>query len=102
APAFIYEAVNVMRLLPYCTGNIKIIDFGASYFLNHPPAGLATPLSACPSEYLRDGKFGKESDVWAFANTLFEIRAGHPLTTSLMGGEDEALWQIQTLLGSLP
>lgn len=102
APEFIYEAIDVMRLLPYCTGHVKIIDFGASYFLNSPSAGLATPLSACSPEYLRDGKFGKESDVWAFAGTLFEMRAGHPLITSVWGGEDEVLAQIQTILGAFP
>jgi len=102
APEFIYGAIDAMRLLPYCTGNVKIIDFGASYFLNSPPVGLATPLSACSPEYLRDGKFGKESDVWAFAVTLFEMRAGHPLITSVWGGEDEVLGQIQTILGTFP
>ncbi|KAL2063913.1 hypothetical protein VTL71DRAFT_4407 [Oculimacula yallundae] len=102
APKFIYEAADAMRLLPYCTGNIKIIDFGASYFLNNPPAGLATPVNSCAPEYLRGGKFGKECDVWAFANTLFEIRSGYPLITQLMGGGEEALIQIQTMLGSLP
>ncbi|XMA19831.1 hypothetical protein WAI453_012622 [Rhynchosporium graminicola] len=102
APDLIYECIDPMRLLPYCKGNIKIIDFGASYFLNNPPTGLATPLIACAPEYLRDGKFGKEADVWAFANTLFEIRAGFPLMTQLMGGNDEVLYQIQSMLGSLP
>ncbi|KAH9222372.1 kinase-like domain-containing protein [Leptodontidium sp. 2 PMI_412] len=81
APEHLYEKADLTRLLSYRTGNLKIIDFGESFFLNDAP---------------------KASDVWALACTIFEMRAGFPLFESFMGQDGDALRSILMRLGSAP
>jgi serine/threonine-protein kinase SRPK3 len=102
APKYLYEPVDIMRLLPRATSNIKLIDFGNSFFVDDPPNTIGTPASFRAPELLLENKFGKESDVWALACTIFEIRAGSPLFPAFMGGTAEALWQIEHALGNVP
>ena len=102
APQFLYEPVDIMRLLPRATGNIKLIDFGNAFFANNPPKSVGTPACFRAPELILENKFGKESDAWALACTIFEIRAGNPLFPAFMGGTAEALWQIGHALGNVP
>ena len=47
-------------------------------------------------------RYDEKSEIWALACLLFEIRAGNPLFTSIMGGADEAIQQIVQMKGKLP
>lgn len=105
APKFMYEPANVMKFLPYCTGNIKLIDFGTSFFLDiHETEAedSGTPICFCSPELLQEGRSSKASDVWALGCTIFEIWAGDKLFTSFMGSGGEVLGQMESLLGPLP
>jgi serine/threonine-protein kinase SRPK3 len=103
APRFLYEPVDIMRLLPRATGNMKLIDFGNAFFVNYPPKNIGTPNCFRAPELLLEDQIGKESDVWALACTIFEIRAGNPLFTPFMGGTKmEALGLIADALGTIP
>jgi serine/threonine-protein kinase SRPK3 len=103
APQFLYEPADIMRLLPRATGNIKLIDFGNAFFVHDSPKNIGTPSCFRAPELLLEDKIGKESDVWALACTIFEIRAGSPLFTPFMGGTKmEALGLIADALGTIP
>jgi serine/threonine-protein kinase SRPK3 len=103
APQFLYEPADIMRLLPRATGNIKLIDFGNAFFVNDPHKNIGTPNCFRAPEFLLENKFGKESDIWALACTIFEIRAGNPLFVPFLGGsEKEVLGLIRDALGNVP
>ncbi|KAF8855453.1 kinase-like protein, partial [Acephala macrosclerotiorum] len=102
APKYAIEPANTMNLLPYWTGNIKIIDFGTVYSLNDPPENLSTPFPSCPPEFLLFDKVGKEADIWALGVLIYKIRAGKELFPEITGGDWEVLTQMEEVLGPIP
>ncbi len=102
APKFIYRPADLMRLGAYFTGNIKAIDFGEAFFLDDPPEGLSTPANFSSLELLRDNKAGKESDVWALACTIYEMRARQSLFEIQFGIDESVLPQMERLLRPFP
>ncbi|CZR57707.1 uncharacterized protein PAC_07596 [Phialocephala subalpina] len=101
APKYAIEPANALNLLPYWTGNIKIIDFGTVYSLNDPPKDLNTPFSSCPPEYLLFDKVGKEADIWALGVLIYKIRACKDLFPDIMGEDWEVLTQMEEFLGPI-
>jgi serine/threonine protein kinase len=83
-------------------GNIIIIDFGTSFFLDKPPEDVGTPASFCSPKLLLQRVAGKPSDVWALACTIFEMRNGEPLFESFVFGEEDVLQSMIGALGPLP
>ena len=102
APEHLYEKADLTRLIKYRTGNLKIVDFGESFFLNDVPEGLGTPARFCSPELMLEKKCSKASDVWALACTIYEMRSGVTLFQSCMGTDEEALGAILTRLGPAP
>ncbi|KAG4432860.1 hypothetical protein IFR05_011660 [Cadophora sp. M221] len=102
APEHLYEKADFTRLINYRTGNLGIVDFGESFFLNDAPQGLGTPARFCSPELMLERKCSQVSDVWALACTIFEMRAGYTLFQSFVASDEEALGSILTRLGSAP
>ena len=102
APTYLVEAMSDIKA-QYVTETIFIIDFGQSFFLEHPPAdGVGTPLSYRAPEAIFDLKAGACSDVWALACTIFEIRAGQALFEAFFSTREEIVRQIVQTFGKLP
>jgi serine/threonine protein kinase len=102
APDFLYHSAALTRLSNFFTGNIVVIDFGTSFFLDKPPAGLSKPPAQfCSPELILQKQKSRASDVWALACTIFEVRAGSPLFESFIFGEEDVLESIIGTLGPL-
>ncbi|CZT49989.1 uncharacterized protein RSE6_10901 [Rhynchosporium secalis] len=102
APEHVYERADLTRLAKYATGNLKIVDFGESFFLSDAPEGLGTPARFCSPELMPEKNCGKASDVWALACTIFEMRSGLHLFDAFLGSDGEALGSILDLIGPAP
>jgi serine/threonine protein kinase len=103
APNFLYHSAAMTRLSSFFTGNIIIIDFGNSFFLDKPPAGLSKPPAQfCSPEFILQKQKSRSSDVWALACTIFEVRAGSPLFESFIFGDEDVLESMIGILGPLP
>jgi serine/threonine protein kinase len=103
APNFLYHSAAMTRLSSFFTGNIIIIDFGNSFFLDKPPAGLSKPPAQfCSPEFILQKQKSRSSDVWALACTIFEVRAGSPLFGSFIFGDEDVLKSMIGILGPLP
>ncbi|KAI9052330.1 hypothetical protein LZ554_003680 [Drepanopeziza brunnea f. sp. 'monogermtubi'] len=90
APKFLYEAADLTRLLGRRTGNIRVIDFGESFFVdNSPEEGVGTPADFRSPELLLENKCGKGSDIWALALTVFELRLQSRLFRSFVFPDSE-------------
>ncbi|KAL4762388.1 kinase-like domain-containing protein [Aspergillus foveolatus] len=63
-----------------CCHQIRIADFGESFIAgNPPPHGSGIPFQYAAPEVALDEKAGKESDIFALAATMYEIRFGNRL-----------------------
>ena len=84
--------------------SIVVIDFGQSFDTKQPPAEYnpATAILYCPPETLFDNKFSFASDIWELACTIFEIRAGYSLISSLFANKSTIVRDAVELFGKLP
>ncbi|KAF9511351.1 hypothetical protein BS47DRAFT_1346871 [Hydnum rufescens UP504] len=84
--------------------DIVLIDFGQSFFADHPPPNYApaTPLHYLSPEAFFESRTSFPSDIWALGCTIFEIRAGSPLFDPFLGSDTLILKQIVEVLGKLP
>ena len=82
---------------------IRLIDFGISFFESAPPEYLGTPAAAMAPEGWFENSYGKSSDIWALGCALWELRAASPLLEHTWGGNaPEAVFIITTILGEPP
>jgi serine/threonine-protein kinase SRPK3 len=103
APKYLVEPADLSQLNSYLTGNIRVIDFGESFFLGNPRNKSGTPPAFRAPEifFNRNVLNGKASDVWALACTIYEIRAGHALFEIEFGDENTIQNQIIKALGPI-
>lgn len=105
APTQVVRPTDYTPLIPHLLEkSIHLVDMGEAFHINDPPAkGLGTPASYCAPECRFDLAASSQSDIWALACTIFEIRAGCPLFENFIGTyDDEVLPQIVTMLGKMP
>lgn len=103
APEFLYVPVETLVFIPYCSGNIRMIDFGEAFFANKStPHGPGTPYSICSPEYLRGSKYEKASDIWALACLIYTLRFGNAMFGYVSGGAPEWLQDIEYVVGDVP
>lgn len=81
-----------------------LVDFGESFpFAKQlKPDQIGIPVMYQAPETIFESKLTSTSEVWSLACLLFEIRAGNPLFTSIMGGRDEIMQQMVQMKGRLP
>lgn len=103
APQYIVEPAS-MPNSKYLTHDILLVDFGETFSFKKPPgpADIGIPLMYSAPETLFESKLSPASEVWSFACVLFEIRAGNPLFTSIMGSRDEIIQQMVQMKGRPP
>jgi serine/threonine-protein kinase SRPK3 len=110
APAGPQGPVKVVEAVQYSdigekqlTGNVRIIDFGESFFLSKPPPGfLGTPAGYFAPEMLFGWSASAASDVWALGCLIFEVHASRPLICVFFGRLDEALSEVVHTIGPVP
>jgi len=101
-PATVIRPTDYTALIPdYLEKSVSLVDMGETFHLNTPPAkGLSTPASYCAPECHFDLAASTQTDIWALACTIFEIRAGYQLFQVFMGEyEEEVAQQVITALG---
>ncbi|KAK4554930.1 hypothetical protein LTR86_008078 [Recurvomyces mirabilis] len=84
--------------------DIVLVDFGEAFSFDHPPKAedIGIPLMYRAPETIFDGRYDSRSEIWALACVMYEIRAGDPLFTSLMGTKDEIIMQWVQMKGRMP
>lgn len=81
---------------------IRVVDFGESYFLSSPPGFLEIPEHYLPPEaIINGGIIGVGCDLWALGCTIYEIQVQVPLFYMLTS-TDELLAEMVYLFGKLP
>lgn len=103
APQYLVRPID-SRSIPamYLTGDAGIIDFGESCGFSVPPKDLGLPANYCAPEILFHQQPEAQSDIWALACTLFEIRSGQQLLQGVFADEDDILMQMVQLFGKFP
>lgn len=103
-PGKIVEAVQYSKIgAKQLTGNVRIIDFGESFFLSQPPPRLlGTPAGYFAPEMLFGYSASAASDVWALGCLIFEVHAFRPLICVFFGRLDEALSGVAHTIGPVP
>jgi serine/threonine protein kinase len=104
-PPTVICPTDYTALIPdFLEKSVHLVDMGEAFHLNSPPAkGLGTPASYCAPECHFDCAATTQTDIWALACTIFEIRAGYPLFETFLGEyEDEVASQVVTALGKMP
>lgn len=103
APRYVVEAAN-MPHTDHLASDIYLIDFGESFRFEEPPRieNVGLPFMYRAPETIFTAQYNQHSEIWALACLLFEIRAGNPLFTSIMGGADEVIQQMVQMIGKLP
>jgi serine/threonine protein kinase len=86
----------------YISKQARLIDFGESFKVSHPPENLGIPGSYRSPELILDKTPGIGSDLWALGCTLFEIRTGRKLFAPFDNEDDEYIDAMVRVLGKLP
>ncbi|RFU33797.1 hypothetical protein B7463_g2524, partial [Scytalidium lignicola] len=73
APKRVVQAVDFSSICLNSLGDIRITDFGQSFFAKTPPDGLGTPPSFLAPEMCFGFPPSEKSDIWALACLIFEI-----------------------------
>ncbi|CBF87080.1 putative protein kinase [Aspergillus nidulans FGSC A4] len=86
-----------------CCHQIRIADFGESFIAgNPPPHGSGIPFQYAAPEVALDEKAGKESDIFALAATMYEIRFGNRLFRIQEDGVEAYVHFMVKYCGRLP
>jgi serine/threonine-protein kinase SRPK3 len=110
APAGVHGPKKIVEAIRYSnmdnqllTGNVRIIDFGESFFLSKPQVGLlGIPAAYFAPETLFGWSASAASDVWALACLIYEVLTMRPLICIFFGRLDEALSEVVQTLGPFP
>ncbi|CAK3998086.1 CMGC SRPK kinase [Lecanosticta acicola] len=103
APRYIVGPTSIPPT-DFRTSDIYLVDFGESFRGEEPPRieNIGLPFMYRAPETIFTPQYNQNSEIWALACLLFEIRAGNPFFTSIMGGADEILQQMVQQKGKLP
>lgn len=102
APKRVVQAVNFSSIGINSLGNIRITDFGQSFFAKNPPDGLGTPPSFFAPEMCFGFPPSEKSDIWALACLTFEIQNSMRLFPIVFDNVYIMIGTIVNVLGSLP
>ncbi|TAQ91209.1 hypothetical protein B7494_g391 [Chlorociboria aeruginascens] len=102
APKRVVQAVNFSNIGPKSLGNIRIIDFGQSFFAKNPPDDLGTSPSFFAPEICFGFPPSKNSDIWALACLIFEIQSSRMLFPMVFDNVYIMLGTIAGVLGPFP
>ena len=102
APKKVVQAVNFSNIGLNLLGNIRITDFGQSFFAENPPNDLGTPPSFFAPEMCYGFPPSKNSDIWALACLIFEIQSSVRLFPMVFDNEYIMLGTIVDVLGPFP
>ncbi|KAK1045817.1 hypothetical protein LTS16_006243 [Friedmanniomyces endolithicus] len=103
APHYVVEPAS-MPHATYLTHDVLLVDFGEAFPFESPPRpeNIGVPVMYRAPETIFESKVSPASEAWSLACVLFEIRAGHPMFASIMGGRNEILMQMVQMKGKLP
>jgi serine/threonine-protein kinase SRPK3 len=102
APKKVVQAVDFSNIGLNLLGNIRITDFGQSFFANNPPVGLGTPPSFFAPEMCFGYPPSKNSDTWALACLVFEMQSSVRLFPMVFDNVYIMLGTIVDVLGPFP
>lgn len=70
------QVIETPNLLDYTTlTQVRIIDFGQSFFVDHPPKSLGVPIDFFPPEVCFGYLPSTQSDIWQLACILYQINS---------------------------
>lgn len=103
APQYVVEPAD-MPDAKYLKHEALLVDFGEAFPFRQPPKpdDIGIPVIYHAPETMFESKISPLSDVWSLACVLFEIRAGSPLFSSLIGGQGGIVQQMVQMKGKLP
>ncbi|KAL6233527.1 kinase-like domain-containing protein [Aspergillus navahoensis] len=104
-PRYILNPVSFDRekTSKLCRRQLCIVDFGESFVAgNSPPGGTGIPYCYAGPEVILEQWSGKESDIFALAMTMYEIRFGLRLFEVDGRDLDDYLFAIVKDFGKLP
>jgi serine/threonine-protein kinase SRPK3 len=101
APKRVIQAVNFSSIGLNSLENIRITDFGQSFFAKNPLDGLGTPRQFLAPE-MTFGFPPEKSDIWALACVTFEIQTSMMLFPMFFDIVYVTLGTILNVLGPFP
>ena len=102
APKRVVQTVDFSSLGLNSLGNIRITDFGQSFFDKTPPDVLGTPAPFLAPEMRFSFPPSEKSDIWALACLTFEIQTSMRLFPIVFDNVYITLGTIVNVLGSFP
>ncbi|KAF8246148.1 kinase-like protein [Wilcoxina mikolae CBS 423.85] len=94
-------AYGQQELQNLSVNDVKLIDFGESFFISQPPKKVSTPLSLHPPELVFSHTLSNAVDIWNLGCTIFELTSGQcPFNADL--SNHELIPQFEKVLGKIP
>ncbi|OJJ69445.1 hypothetical protein ASPBRDRAFT_57118 [Aspergillus brasiliensis CBS 101740] len=82
--------------------NIKITDFGSSFFFGKEPPELHTPTILLPPEAIFQDPISPAADKWTLGCTIYDILSERPLFEPWSDDPDDVIGEMVSTLGKLP
>ncbi|KAF8542412.1 kinase-like domain-containing protein [Trichophaea hybrida] len=82
-------------------GDIQLIDFGESFFIDNPPQKLYTPLSFHPPELVFQHALDKAVDIWNLGCTIYDLVIGRTLFEVSFENR-ELVPEFNAIIGNMP
>ncbi|OPB41810.1 Protein kinase [Trichoderma guizhouense] len=100
-PEYLIEPVEYTFDKSEILDEIRLVDFGESFLIGHPPKSLYTPMSLHPPELVFRHPLTEAVDIWNLGCTTYELVIGR---TPFEAGMDdrELVPQFQKVLGGVP
>jgi serine/threonine-protein kinase SRPK3 len=102
APRKVVQAADFSNIGVGQLGNIRITDFGQSFFVENPPNSVGIPMSFRAPEMSFGFPPSKNSDIWALACLIFQIQSSAWLFPVIFDNTYAILGTIVDVLGPFP
>lgn len=86
----------------WLSGEMCLIDFGESFFMDNPPAMLGTPPQYLSPSAWFERTPNRGSDLWTLDSAIFNLRSGGMDLLFPSASSRRAIGEIQDFLGPLP
>ncbi|KAK4672134.1 hypothetical protein QC763_100420 [Podospora pseudopauciseta] len=80
---------------------VRLIDFGESFFLSDLPSEISTPMSLHPPELVFQRGLSRAVDIWNLGSTTYELITGRTPFEADFDDKD-LIPQFQKVIGDLP